>query len=121
MTSLKSTASPWLRHPRALQVLRDKGLVNTVNRSGCYLAAVDGPALDRFALCLRTTPGVHQRVSANVTRVGFEAVAGGLGMTLLADDPFDLTASARRLVRQAQKAVLEGLSGYFLMPAARER
>jgi LacI family transcriptional regulator len=101
---------------RALQVLRDKGLVNTVNRSGCYLAPVDQPVLERFALCLRTTPGIHQRVAANVTRVGFETVASGMGIAL-ADIPFDLTVSARELARQAHKAASEGLRGLFLMPA----
>jgi LacI family transcriptional regulator len=101
---------------RALQVLRDKGLVNTVNRSGCFLAQAGQLTTDRFALCLRTTPGAYQRAAANVTRTGFEAVASRLGMTL-ADNPFDLAAPDRELVRQAQKAVADGLRGLFLMPS----
>jgi LacI family transcriptional regulator len=101
---------------RALQVLRDKGLVNTVNRSGCFLSTAGQLATDRFALCLRTTPGAYQRTAANVTRVGFETAAAELRMTPV-ESPFDLAAPDRDLVRQAHRAVADGIRGLFLMPA----
>jgi LacI family transcriptional regulator len=101
---------------RALQVLRDKGLINTVKRSGCFLTPTNKATGDRFGLCLRTTPGPYQRTSANVTRVGFESVAARLGLSLT-DYTIDPTEPDRELARQANRAVTAGLRGLFLMPA----
>jgi LacI family transcriptional regulator len=101
---------------RALQVLRDKGLINTVKRAGCFLARKSESTGLRFALCLRTSPGPFQRTSANVTRQGFEAVAGRAGLTL-DHSPFDLNSSEKELNQQIRRAVAAGLQGLFLMPA----
>ncbi|HEY1376059.1 MAG TPA: GntR family transcriptional regulator, partial [Gemmataceae bacterium] len=114
---------------RALQVLRDKGLINTVHRSGCYLARNGGgkdaaPTGEHFALCLRITPGLFQRAADTVTRSGFEAAARRLGLKM-DDSPFDLATTrsagtapaARDLARQARRAADAGLQGLFLMPA----
>jgi LacI family transcriptional regulator len=101
---------------RALQVLRDKGLINTVKRSGCFLAPRVETIGDRFALFLRTTPGTYQRTSANVTRIGFKAVANRLGFQL-DDCTFDIHTADSELRRQIRRAVTAGLRGLFLMPA----
>src|SRR5690349_19762268 len=74
---------------RALQVLRDKGLVNTVGRSGCYLAGPRPAVGDRFGLQLRVTPGQYRRAADTVTRHGFEELFRRQGITLV-DEPFDL-------------------------------
>jgi LacI family transcriptional regulator len=101
---------------RALQVLRDKGLINTVKRGGCFLAPPGRAVTDRFTLILRTTPGPYQRTAANVTRGGFESVAAEMSVRL-DDSPFDLAAPDRELTRQTQRAAADGLRGLFLMPA----
>jgi LacI family transcriptional regulator len=100
---------------RALQVLRDKGLLTTVQRGGYYLARADGatPAAEQFGLCLRATPGIYQRSSVNLTRAGFETVAARLGIAV-ADCSFELDASDRELVRQVREV---GMKGLFLMPS----
>jgi LacI family transcriptional regulator len=100
---------------RALQVLRDRGLISTVNRGGCFLAR-KAAANGRFALILRTTPGPYQRTAANVTRIGFAAVAEQLGLSLN-DDPFPLDVPEKELTRQVRLAAADGLRGLFLMPA----
>jgi LacI family transcriptional regulator len=103
---------------RALQVLRGKGLIHTVNRSGCYLARSAPATGEHFALCLRITPGLFQRAADTATRVGFEATAKRLGLRM-DDSPFDVSAapSGRELERQARRAVAAGLRGLFFMPS----
>jgi LacI family transcriptional regulator len=100
---------------RALQVLRDKGLVHIVERSGCYVVP---PAPQRWALCLRITPGPFQQASAAVTSMGFETVARQ-GEAVFVADAFDLREglSAADLDRQARDAVAAGLGGLFLLPS----
>jgi LacI family transcriptional regulator len=101
---------------RALQVLRDKGLVQTIERSGCY--RVPPPEADRWALALRLTPGPWQPATLSLARVGFEALARREPMHLEAD-PFPLgpdaaPADAARLARRAKE---RGVRGVFLLPS----
>jgi LacI family transcriptional regulator len=101
---------------RALQVLRDKGLVQTIERSGCY--RVPPPSADRWAVCLRPTPGPWQRANASLVQTGFEALARRLPMHL-AFDAFDVTPglTAADAARSAAVAKENDVQGVFLLPA----
>jgi LacI family transcriptional regulator len=101
---------------RALQVLRDKGLIQTIERSGCY--RIPPPTADRWAVCLRLTPGSAQRETFSVAQAGFLAVARRSPMHL-AFDAFEVTAklSVEAAKAAARKAVGDGVKGVFLLPS----
>lgn len=101
---------------RAIQVLRDKGLIRTVERAGCF--RVPAPATDRWALVLRLSPGPWQRATLGLTRGGFDSLAQREPMHL-DSELFPLAADlAERdilpLVRAAKK---QGVRGAFLLPS----
>jgi LacI family transcriptional regulator len=101
---------------RALQVLRDKGLIQTVERSGTF--RLPPATAERWAVVLRVTPGPYRAATAEVTRSGFEAVARKQPMHLHFD-AFTLEAgltpdAAERAARQAKAT---GLRGVFLLPS----
>ncbi|MDY3561316.1 substrate-binding domain-containing protein [Gemmata sp. JC673] len=101
---------------RALQILRDKGLIHTVERSGSV--RVPPPTADRWALVLRLTPGPWQKATISLSRVGFEALARREPMHL-ESDAFPLAqnlteAQIRVTVRRARDA---GVGGAFLLPS----
>ncbi len=104
---------------RALQILRDKHLVNTFDRSGCYLIPPAQRQGDHWALCLRLPPGPMAQAAASLTRKGFELVAGQQGLTLdttaLAGPNRELSEREwHRLVRSARST---GVQGLFLLPS----
>jgi LacI family transcriptional regulator len=101
---------------RAIQILRDKGLIQTVQRSGCY--RVPPPSAERWALVIRTAPGPWSKATMSLSRVGFEALARREPMHLEPDllDPGsgDSEADLRAQVRAAKAA---NVSGAFLLPS----
>lgn len=101
---------------RALQVLRDKGLIQTIERSGCY--RIPPPTADRWAVCLRLTPGSAQRETFSVAQNGFLAVARTSPMHL-AFDAFDVTPTltVEEAKAAAMKAAADGVKGVFLLPS----
>jgi LacI family transcriptional regulator len=101
---------------RALQVLRDKGLVRTVERSGCFRVAPD--SADRWALVLRTTDGPWQADTRTLARAGFEALARRRPMHL-DGEPFALAPGmpAAAVAPLARAAKERGVKGVFLLPS----
>jgi LacI family transcriptional regulator len=101
---------------RALQILRDKGLIQTIERSGCY--RVPPPSAERWAVCLRLTPGPWQRATTSLLRSGFESLARREPMHL-EFEAFDLHAGLT--VAEAEKAAgaaqQNGVNGVFLVPS----
>lgn len=101
---------------RALQVLRDKGLIRSVERSGTF--RLPAATAERWAVVLRVTPGPFARATDALARAGFEAVARREPMHLHFDAfaPADgLTpAAAEAAARQARAS---GVHGVFLLPS----
>ncbi|HEY1377587.1 MAG TPA: substrate-binding domain-containing protein, partial [Gemmataceae bacterium] len=103
---------------RALRLLRDRGLVRTVARSGCFVAAGRTAAAEQWALCQRVTSGTWQRASASLFRTGFEAAARKQGFTFLPDLlAIDADATAADLRRQVAAAAAAGVGGVFFLPS----
>ena len=105
---------------RALQVLRDEGLIRTVDRSGSFLAEPARATNGRWALVQRSTPGPWLEASLSFGRAGFDAVARSEGVGFEAGH-FDLDAPGpslgATLRRQARAAADAGVRGVFLMPS----
>src|SRR5580704_13197725 len=59
---------------RALQLLHERGLIETVDRSGSYLKDFTRTAdVERFGLYLRVTPGMWRQAGLDVLRQAFRA------------------------------------------------
>ena len=101
---------------RALQVLRDKGLVHTIERSGCYRVAA--PHAERWAVVLRLTQGPMIGLTTSLVREGFEAIARYEPMHLHFDS-FDvkdgLTVAEAESAAATAKA--NGVRGVVYLPA----
>jgi LacI family transcriptional regulator len=101
---------------RALQVLRDKGLINTVERSGCF--RVPPPDAERWAVVLRLTPGPLQRATVGMTRAGFETLSKKQPMHLHFD-AFDVVHGLTpvQAEKAAKRAKESGVRGVVLLPS----
>jgi LacI family transcriptional regulator len=103
---------------RALRLLRDRGLVRTVARSGCFIAGGRERTGERWALCQRVTSGSWQRASASMFKTGFELAARNQGFAV---DPdvlaLDAEAADGHLRRQVAAAVEAGVGGVFFLPS----
>lgn len=101
---------------RALQVLRDKGLVQTVERGGCFL--IPPPTAERWALALRATPGPWREATLGIARRGFEALARREPMHLENDlFPLECRMTGRDVAALARRAKDRGVGGVFLLPS----
>ncbi|AWM40029.1 putative HTH-type transcriptional repressor ExuR [Gemmata obscuriglobus] len=101
---------------RALQLLRDRGLVVTRDRSGSYAAERGADPVVRWAVVMRVSPGPWQSASEAVVRVGFERVAGQGAFALrpLAVPP---TAGAAEVDRAVAAVAKGGTTGVFFLPS----
>ena len=105
---------------RAIQVLKDKGLIRTVERSGSYLAPAvpTKSALECYALVQRSTPGPWFRASLSFSHSGFEVVARQEGIRFDFDQlAFDDSTRPAELHRQARRAAESGVLGVVFMPS----
>src|SRR5262245_22418996 len=101
---------------RALQVLRDKGLIQTIERSGCY--RVPPPTAERWGLALRLTPGPWQKATVSLALVGFEALARREPMHLETElFPLAVGMGERDIAPLARRAKERGVNGVFLLPS----
>jgi len=101
---------------RAIQILRDKGLIRTIARSGCFRVAA--PTADRWALVLRLTPGPWQKATLSTSRLGFEALARREPMHLEPDAiPLALGISDTDIRTHVRAAKEAGVGGVFLLPS----
>ena len=71
---------------RAIQVLRDKGLIRTVDRSGSFVTpAVAADSGERYALLQRSTPGPGFQASMAFMQAGFAAIRRQEGIEIDVD------------------------------------
>ncbi len=102
---------------RAIQVLRDKGLIRTIDRSGSFVAAAAESA-ERFALVQRSTPGPGYHASLAFVQAGYADLARQEGIKVEHDRfHFDEATRPADLRRQARGAAQDGIAGLFFMPS----
>lgn len=103
---------------RALQVLQGKGLIHTVERSGCYVVPSRIERGERYGLLWRISPGAWQPASAAVVQKGFDAVASEQGVSFdsavleLRD-----STSESEIRRQVRSMLSNGFGGLFFLPS----
>ena len=101
---------------RAIQVLRDKGLIRTIERSGCF--RVPEPAAERWALILRLTPGAGQKATVGLARVGFDALGRREPIYFESDlFPLSLEMAERDILPLVRRAKDQGVRGAFFLPS----
>jgi LacI family transcriptional regulator len=107
---------------RALQVLRDKGLVVTRDRSGSYVAGAEEPPpfapppSVQWSVVTRVSPGPWRVASEAVVKVGFERVAAE---GTFAIRPLELPASAGQAETERAARILlrDRPEGVFFLPS----
>ncbi|MGP0069048.1 MAG: LacI family DNA-binding transcriptional regulator [Isosphaeraceae bacterium] len=105
---------------RAIQVLKDRGLIRTVDRSGSFLTPPAPTAEGRecYALAQRSTPGPWFQASLSFSHAGFAAVARQEGVRFEVDRfRFDESTRPAEFHRQARRAAEAGVSGVVFMPS----
>lgn len=104
---------------RALQVLRDKGLIDSVQRAGAFVRP--GAAADEagyWALEMRLTRVPQMPATEAVVRRGFDRLAAD-GRAEVRPNPFNLPpkVSVREVQRRLAGLQHDGLLGVFLLPS----
>jgi LacI family transcriptional regulator len=104
---------------RAIQVLKDKGLIRTVERSGSFVTPAAGAdRVERCALVQRSTPGPWLQASLAFIQAGFAAIQRREGIRVDVDRfHFDDATRPADLRRQARRAAEAGVSGVIFMPS----
>jgi LacI family transcriptional regulator len=105
---------------RAIQVLRDKGLIRTVDRSGSFMVPAAPTTADKecYALVQRSTPGPWYQASLAFSQAGFTTVQRQVGARFEIDRfSFDDGTRLVDLQRQARRAAEAGVLGVVFMPS----
>jgi LacI family transcriptional regulator len=102
---------------RAIQVLRDKGLIGRTDNSGCYLADPEERATGQYALCLRVTPGRWQRYAGAIIRIGFDVVLAAREAKFREPFEWDIETPQEVIRDQLRKEAAAGLTGLFFLPS----
>lgn len=103
---------------RALQVLRDKGLIRTVERSGNYVEPAAHGEVNRFALCQRISPGPWRNATSSILSNGFAVASEHIACHLDSDlFSFGAEADTREIERLVKQARTQKISGLFLLPS----
>ena len=105
---------------RAIQVLRDKGLIQTVERSGSFMApGASGTAgKECYALVQRSTPGPWYQASLAFSQAGFATIQRQEAIKFEIDRfRFDDATPIADLQRQARRAAKAGVLGIVFMPS----
>jgi LacI family transcriptional regulator len=100
---------------RALQVLRDKGLISTVERSGCYRVAPIGA--ERWAIVLQLTKNPLIGLTTNLVQEGFTELSSYQPMHIHFN-AFDLSMklTLEETTKAAQLAMENGIQGVVMLP-----
>jgi LacI family transcriptional regulator len=105
---------------RAIQVLRDKGLIRTVERSGSFMTrSASGTAgKECYALVQRSTPGPWYQASLAFSQAGFATIQREEGIKFEVDRfRFDDETRTTDLEHQARRAAKAGVLGIVFMPS----
>jgi LacI family transcriptional regulator len=105
---------------RAMQVLRDKGLIRTVERSGSFmtLGALDTAGNGCYALVQRSTPGPWYEASLAFSQAGFATIQRQEGVRFEIDRfRFDDETRMADFQHQARRAAKAGVLGVVFMPS----
>jgi len=103
---------------RALQVLRDKGVIHTVERSGNFLASKATPIVESWALIQNLTPGPWRQATISMTQVPFERFAERDGFRLFTDFPIgDRFWTNDELAKLLRTAIIANVAGVVLLPS----
>jgi LacI family transcriptional regulator len=105
---------------RAIQVLRDKGLIRTVDRSGSFVTPGKSATGGRecYALVQRSTPGPWFQASLAFSQAGFATIERQDGVHFNVDQfHFDESTRLPDLQRQARRAAEAGVLGIVFMPS----
>lgn len=101
---------------RALQVLRDKGVVRSVERSGTFL--LPAATAERWALIMHVTHGTQAELVTAQVRNGFETVAHQQSIHVHTDAfRIERDLTVERATEAAKRAMASGILGVFLLPS----
>lgn len=104
---------------RAIQILRDKGIIGRMDNSGCYLATAGKPRHvgSVWGLCLRVTPGSWHQLANAISRDGFDQVMAKGTDRFLEVFQLDEKVTVEQLGKQVRNARGAGVQGIFFQPS----
>ncbi len=104
---------------RALQILRDEGMIRTPSRSRGYLVPPTSESLKSYwGICLHSTPGPYQHAGDAVTLEGFHTLNQNGGEQFQHFPfPSQLQNKERRVRYFLRQQIQQGMRGLFFLPS----